>query len=318
MTSAYLPPMPASLRPVTALLLLAACGRRPGAPVDAPVITRLGDTTFVTTAEPGLDGAVTLTERWSLAPDSAGLGTLDTAVLGANGTVWYAVSGGSERGLLYRSGKDGVQHRVATEDPVGGAFRGPLLLAALTDGGLVAIAPATGRGVRFDSSGTAVDSLVMPWLVGATAITGDRSGGWFAQVGANPRWLHHAVNGTLTDSIQPVEGVSGTFAIGRDGSILRAVPGTRQLERRAFDGPTLTARWHGAALVAPLTAAHDASGFSWIGDATAWHAFDRDAQLRFVVTLPPGDRMIDRNGEYLLVQAPSGALRVLEARSPGH
>lgn len=312
-----LPHMPATLRPVILLLLLAACSRRPAGPSAAPTITRLGDTTFVTTQEPGLDGVVALSERWALAPDSARIGTIGAAVLGADGTVWYAAAGGSDHAVLYRDGKNGDHRAIAQQGAAVSEFSGPLLLAALADGGLVAIEQATGRGMRYDSIGAVVDTLAMPWLAGAMTATADRNGGWFVQVGTRPLWLHHAANGELTDTVRAVDGVDGTLAIGRDGSVLRAIAGTRQLERRAFDGPTLTARWKGAALVAPLAAAHDASGFSWVGDATTWRAFDRDAQLRFTISLPLGDRLVDQNGEYLLVRAASGALRVMEARSPG-
>ena len=309
--------MPATLRPVIVLLLLAACSRRPSGPAAEPVITRLGDTTFVTTQEPGLDGAVALTERWALAPDPVRIGTIGAAVLGADGTVWYASAGGSDNAVLYRDGKSGDHRAIAQRGSAANEFSGPLLLAALADGGLVAIDTATGRGVRYDSLGTVADTLAMPWLVGATVVTADRSGGWFAQAGEGTHWLHHAANGALTDTVRAVDGVQGVLAIARDGSLLRATAGTRQLERRAFDGPTLTARWKGAALVPPLAAAHDAVGFSWVGDATTWRAFDRDAQLRFTISLPPGEQLVDRSGEYLLVRAASGALRVMEAKSPG-
>ena len=308
--------MPSRLLLVTSLLLLTACGERSAAPSAAPIITRVADTTFVTTAGPGLDGAVELTERWLLTPDAGRIGTIGAAALGADGAVWYAASGGTDHAVLYRDNKSGEHRAIALQGAAVNEFSGPLLLAALADGGLVAIEQATGRGMRYDSLGTVVDTLMMPWLAGATSVTADRSGGWFAQGAGSTAWLHHARDGSLTDTVRATAGWNGAVAIGRDGSLLRAVAGGRQLERRAGSGPVLTARWEGAVLVAPIAAAHDARGFSWVGDATTWRAFDRDGQLRFTLVLPEGDVLRDRDGEFLLVRGKDGGLRVMEARSP--
>ncbi len=303
-------------RIIAVSLLLVACNKRSGGPSAEPVITRLGDTTFVTTREPGLDGEVTLTERWALAPDTTRTGRIVAATLGADGAVWYATSGGSDQAVLYRDGKENDHRAIAQQGSGVAAFSAPLLVAALADGGVVAVEPSTGRGMRYDSLGAVADTLAMPWLVGTRRITADRSGGWFAEMTAPARWLHHDRGGQLTDTVRAVEGWTGTIAIGRDGSLLRANVGTRQVERRASDGPTLTARWVDGVLVAPIAVAHDAIGFTWVGDATTWRAFDRDAQLRFTIALPVSERLLDRNGEYLLLQQMTGGLRVVEARSP--
>jgi|CXWL01.1.fsa_nt_gi hypothetical protein len=300
----------------TTCLLLAACAERPAGPSAAPVISRAGDTTFVTTAEPGLDGAVTLTERWVLAPDSVRLGAIGAAALGSDGAVWYAASGGTDHAALYRDGKQGDHRAIALQGTATNEFTGPLLLTTLADGGLVAFEQATGRGARYDSLGVVVDTLAMPWLAGATSVTADRSGGWFVRGASSDWWWHHARDGVVTDTVRVAAGWDGVIAIGRDGSLLRAPAGGRQLERRAGNGPILTARWEGAALVAPIAAAHDARGFAWVGDATTWRAFDRDGQLRFTVALPEGETLVDRDGEYLLLRRKDGGLRVMEARSP--
>ena len=308
--------MPSRHHLATSLLLLTACGDRSAAPSATPIITRVADTTFVTTAGPGLDGAVALTERWLLTPDTARIGTIGAAALGADGAVWYAASGGSDHAVLYRDHKNGEHRAIALQGAAINEFSGPLLLAALADGGLVAIEQATGRGMRYDSLGAVVDTLMLPWLAGATSITADRSGGWFVQGAGATDWWHHARDGSVTDTVRAAPGWDGAIAIGRDGSLLRARAGDRQLERRAGSGPVLTARWEGAVLVAPITAAHDARGFSWVGDATTWRAFDRDGQLRFTLALPEGDVLLDRDGEYLLLRGKRGGLRVVEARSP--
>lgn len=307
-----------SARPLAAavLIALAACDDPAVAPDADPVISQVAETTFVTTTEPGLDGVVTLTERWAIAADSARLGAIGAAVLGVDGAVWYATTGGSDQAVLYRNQQDGDHRAIALRGSAATELDGPLLLAALADGGLVAIEQRTGRGIRYDSLGGVGATLAMPWLAGAVSVTADRNGGWFARDAASEAWWHHAPDGRLTDTVRAAPGWDGALAIGPDGSLLRSTAGLRQLERRAGSGPILTSRWEGAVLVAPVAAAHDAQGLAWVGDASTWRAFDRDGQLRFRVQVGAGEALVDRDGEFLLFRGADGGLRVVEASSP--
>ena len=309
-------PRLARLLPLAAIL---AC--RTGEPPDAastnaPRISRAGDTTFVTNAEPGLDGAVTLQERWVRPADTARLGTITAAALGHGGTVWFAVTGGSERTAIYRDTRDGALIAVTPAGRDTGSLMAPLMLTALEDGSLLAVEQDTGRTLRFDSTGVARDSSTIASLAGVTAIAPDRSGGWFARLSDNGLWRHHDQRGIISDTLRDDGAATALVGLGRDGSQLRAASGGRQLERSIAGGPILTARWDGTPLAGTLAAAHDAKGLIWIGSDLGaqqiWRAFDRDARLRFVITIPAGSRVLDRDGEFLLLQDADGGLRVME------
>jgi len=153
-------------------------------------------------------------------------------------------------------------------------------------------------------------------------VVADRDGGWFAPLAAEDGWWHHSRLGEITDTVRPSSGWStnATIAIGRDGSLLRAVVGTSQLARRAGLGPILTGRWIGTPLAGKLRLAHDAKGLSWVAataadGGTQLHSFDRDGGLRFVIDTPPGTTVLDEDGEYLLTLSVDGTLRVMEVTS---
>lgn len=304
------------------VLLLACNGDRPPVPAAAPGISQVADTTFVTTEEPGLDGVVTLTERWQQPPDRDRFGEISEAALGAAGTVWFSVTGGSDRTALYRADRSGGLRAIARQGSEVGAFSSAVSLAALADGGMLAVERRSGRAVRFDSLGVPTDTLALSPLPSAGEVVPDRDGGWFVPLAADGGWLHHSRLGEVTDTIRPSSGWSAnaTIAIGRDGSLLRAVVGTSQLARRAGSGPILTGRWIGAVLDGSLRLAHDAKGLSWVAataadGGTRLHSFDRDGGLRFVIDTPPGTTVLNEDGEYLLTMSGDGALRVMEVVS---
>jgi hypothetical protein len=310
------------LTATTAFLLVACSGEAPPAPALTPGISQVADTTFVTTAEPGLDGVVTLAERWQQTADAERFGEITTAVLGATGTVWFAVTGGSDRAAVYRADREAPLRAIAQQGTTDGAFTGPLLLAALADGGVVAVERTSGRAVRFDSLGVATDTLVLAPLPDDRPLVPDRHGGWFAPFATGGAWLHHDPRGGVTDTLRPAVGWidAAATSLARDGSWLRAVAGGTQVARRAGSGPTLTGRWIGAPLDGVLRVAHDAEGLVWVHAAakdgsTRSRSFDRDARLRFVIDVPSGMTVLDQDGEYLLLRSAEGALRVMEVVS---
>lgn len=309
-------PRLARIIPLAAFLACRSGEPPEAAPMEAPLISSAGDTTFVATFEPGLDGAVRFEERWARNIDTARLGTVTTAVLGHRGAVWFAVAGGSERAAVYRDDRDGALSAVVMRGPEPGTLEGPLILAALADGSILAVESATGRSLRMDSTGVARDSTRHASLAGVRMVVPDRQGGWFARGEATDRWWRHDPTGRVTDTLRLAGDGTPIVGLGRDGSVFRAAAGERQLERRLGEGPTVTARWDGPPLEGRLVAAHDAKGLIWIGsglgDVERWRAFDRDGQLRFVVALASGETVLDRDGEYLLVRAADGGLRVLE------
>jgi len=311
--------LPPLLATCAALLLLACKGDAAPPPIAAPGISQVADTTFVTTEEPGLDGVVTLTERWQQAADRDRFGDIVGGGLGTAGTVWFAVTGGRDGAAIYRADRGGALRAIARQGIDPGAFTGAVSLAALADGGMLAVERTTGRAVRFDSLGVPTDTLALSPLPTAGEVVADRDGGWFVPLADGGGWLHHSRLGEVTDTILPSSEWSSnaTIAVGRDGSLLRAVVGTSQLARRAGSGAILTGRWIGPPLAGILRLAHDARGLLWVAataadGGTRLHSFDRDGGLRFVIDTPPGTTVLDEDGEYVLTVSVDGALRVME------
>jgi hypothetical protein len=302
-----------------AFLLIACASDSPAPEAAASGISQVGDTTIVTTAAPGLDGIVSLTERWHLAPDTERLGEVTGGVLGALGDVWFAVTGGTDRAVIYRGGRTTSLRAIADLGTDPGALTGDIALGALANGGIIAVERASGRAIRFDSLGSPTDTFAVAPLMDGQRIVPDRDGGWFAPSGTPDAWLHYSAGGLVTDTLRPSAGWGSNAAIGiaRDGSWLRAIAGSSQLVRRAGDGPMLTAQWIGDPLQGTLHVSQDANGLAWVGargsdGVVTLRSFDRDAGLRFIVTTPSGTTLLDQNGEYLLLLDTGGGLRLME------
>src|SRR5664279_3376609 len=135
---------------VALAVVVALAGCHAASAPDAVTRLTVGDTTFVSSPQKGIDGPINLTEDLRLTADQLDVGAFSAAAFGPAGTIWvYDRQGRNGEALLVLDSLGGRVAKAGRNGEGPGEYQGAAKIFRMSDGTMLLRVMGTPRVVRF-------------------------------------------------------------------------------------------------------------------------------------------------------------------------